>query len=276
MTDQTLPGADALPALADAGYGDAVHDASATARRWWDSEAQEYLAEHGDALGDVAFTWGPEGLTEADAGVLGDLADADVLEVGAGSAPCARWLASRGVRVVASDVSGRMLAAAADANARTGVPVPLVQADACALPFADASFDVVFTSYGVVPFVADLDALHREVRRVLRPGGRWAFSTTHPVRWAFPDDPGPAGLTATRSYFDTTPYRELDADGAVIYAEYHRTLGEHMAAVVAAGLDLVRVVEPRWQEGRTTWGGWSALRAEHLPGTLLVVTRRGA
>ncbi len=34
----------------------------------------------------------------------------------------------------------------------------------------------------------------REVARVLRPGGRWVFSVTHPVRWAFPDDPGPAGL----------------------------------------------------------------------------------
>ena len=38
-------------------------------------------------------------------------------------------------------------------------------------------------------------AVMREVARVLRPGGRWVFSVTHPMRWAFPDDPGPEGLT---------------------------------------------------------------------------------
>ncbi len=40
----------------------------------------------------------------------------------------------------------------------------------------------------------------REVRRVLRPGGRFVFSATHPIRWAFPDEPGPRGWTAPASY----------------------------------------------------------------------------
>lgn len=271
-SDEQAPAA--LPALAEAGYGPASHDGSATARRWWDAEAATYLAEHGDALGDVSFTWGPEGLTEADARALGDLAGARVLEVGAGSAPCSRWLHREGVDVVATDLSHAMLRAGVEANRRTGVDVPLVQADALALPFAAGSFDVVFTSYGVVPFVADAAALHREVARVLRPGGRWAFSTTHPVRWAFPDDPGPGGLTATRSYFDADPYRELDADGGVVYAEYHRTLEQHVADVTSAGLRITRLVEPTWQPGRETWGGWSELRARHLPGTMLLVTER--
>lgn len=263
-----------LPPLATAGYGEAAHHDAATARRWWDHQARDYLDEHGGALGEVSFTWGPEGLTEAEAGMLGDLSGARVLEVGAGSAPCARWLRRDGVEVLASDLSGAMLAAAADANRRTGVAVPLVQADALALPFAPASFDVVFTSYGVLPFVADAAAVHRQVARVLRPGGRWVFSVTHPVRWAFPDDPGPAGLTATRSYFDDEPYRELDADGAVIYAEYHRTLAQHVGDVAAAGLRITRLLEPTWQPGRATWGGWSELRARHLPGTLVVATER--
>ena len=35
------------------------------------------------------------------------------------------------------------------------------------------------------------DAALAEAARVLRPGGRWVFSVTHPIRWAFPDDPGP-------------------------------------------------------------------------------------
>src|SRR4029079_13153636 len=86
--------------------------------------------------------------------------------------------------------------------------VPMVQADACRLPLADASVDVACSAYGAVPFVADSAALMREVARVLRPGGRWVFSASHPLRWALPDDPGEAGLVVRSSYFDRTPYVE--------------------------------------------------------------------
>ena len=50
----------------------------------------------------------------------------------------------------------------------------------------------------------------REVARVLRPGGRWVFAVNHPMRWMFPDDPGPDGLIVDQSYFDRTPYVEVD------------------------------------------------------------------
>ena len=48
----------------------------------------------------------------------------------------------------------------------------------------------------------------REVFRVLRPGGRWVFSVTHPMRWVFLDDPGEDGLVGVHSYFDRRPYVE--------------------------------------------------------------------
>jgi SAM-dependent methyltransferase len=117
------------------GYRDLPDDAGA-ARAWWDANADEYLDEHRDFLGDAGFRWGPEGLTEAEAGLLGDVDGRDVLEVGAGAAHCSRWLASRGARAVATDYSAGMLAGAARLDAATGVVVPRVQADARALPFA--------------------------------------------------------------------------------------------------------------------------------------------
>lgn len=262
-----------LPALASAGY-EATAEGGDAARRWWDASAVEYLSEHGGALGDAELFWGPEGWHEAQAGMLGTTAGRRVLEIGAGAAACSRWLARQGAQVVASDVSEQMLRAAADIGATTGITVPLVVADARALPFAAATFDIVFTSYGVLPFVPDAERVHAEVHRVLRPGGRWVFSTTHPVRWAFPDDPGPGGLTATRDYEDTRAYIERDAHGEVLYAEYHRTLAQHLNQVLGAGFALERVAEPSWQPGRQTWGGWSELRARHLPGTLVVAARR--
>ena len=62
----------------------------------WDRYADEYQATHGEFLGDVGFVWGPEGLTEARARVLGDVADRDVLEVGSGAGQCSRWVRAQG------------------------------------------------------------------------------------------------------------------------------------------------------------------------------------
>ncbi|HWK91610.1 MAG TPA: class I SAM-dependent methyltransferase [Luteimicrobium sp.] len=258
------------------GYRDVPDDAGgAAARSWWDAEAPAYLAEHGTFLGDADFVWGPEGLREADARLLGDVAGSEVLEVGAGAAQCSRWLVRAGARAVATDVSHGMLAQGAALDRATGLRVPLVQADARRLPFPDASFDAVFTAFGALPFLPDAVRVHREAARVVRPGGRWVFSVTHPLRWAFPDDPTEHGLTARRSYFDRRPYVETAADGRVLYAEYHRTVGDHVRDVVAAGLVLDDVVEPEWSADNTNvWGGWGPVRGAYLPGTAVFVTHR--
>lgn len=250
-------------------------DSRAANRRWWDADADAYLAEHGDFLGDADFVWCPEGLREADAGLLGPVAGRRVLEVGCGSAPCARWLTGAGATTVAFDLSAGMLAHARVAAIRTGLTVPLVQADACQLPFADASFDLACSAFGAIPFVADSAGAQREVARVLRPTGRWVFATTHPMRWMFPDDPGPAGLTVIQSYFDRSPYVEVDADGVPAYVEHHRTLGDRVAELSAAGFVLERLLEPEWPAGFTgTWGQWSPERGELFPGTVIYVCRR--
>jgi SAM-dependent methyltransferase len=246
-------------------------------RMWWDADAADYLAEHGRDIGEADFVWGPEGLREADAHLLGEVAGARVLEVGAGSAPCARWLAAQGARPVALDLSGAMLRHAAALGVSTGVAVPLVQAGAERLPFGDGVFDVACSAFGAVPFVADPRRVMREVARVLRPGGRWVFAVNHPMRWMFSDDPGPDGLTVTQSYFDRTPYVEVDESGGATYVEHHRTLGDRVRDVVAAGLVLDDVVEPEWPEGReTVWGQWSPLRGALFPGTAIFVCHRPA
>jgi SAM-dependent methyltransferase len=185
---------------------------------------------------------------------------------------CSRWLAGQGARPVAFDLSAGMLRHAREGARRTKIDVPLVQADAEHLPFADAAFDLAFTSFGAVPFVADSARVMREVARVLKPRSRWVFATTHPTRWAFPDDPGPAGLTATMSYFDRTPYVETDDRGTPTYVEHHRTLGDRVREIAAAGFRLVDLVEPEWPAGHTQeWGQWSPLRGALLPGTAIYV-----
>lgn len=254
-------------------------DAEASARasrRWWDSEAGDYHAEHGDFLGADSgggeFVWCPEGLHEGDWHLLGDVTGRRVLEFGAGSAPCSRWLAGRGAHPVALDLSAGMLRVGREAMLAgdEASRVPLVQGDARRLPFADGSFDIAFSAFGALPFVADTAAVMSECARVLRPGGRLVFSVNHPMRWIFRDDPGPAGLEAVFSYFDRTPYAEHSPDGGLEYVEHHRTVGDRIRELVGSGFVIDDLVEPEWPEWlKREWGQWSPLRGSVFPGSAI-------
>ncbi len=239
-------------------------------RRDWDAYADEYQATHGAFLRDIGFVWGPEGTDEAAVHVLGDVAGADVLELGCGAAQCARWLASRGARSVGLDLAHRQLQHSRRIDAEHGTHVPLVEATATALPFAEDSFDVVFCAFGALQFVEDGPRLLAEVARVTRPGGRFAFSVTHPIRWAMPDDPGEDGLRVTQSYWDRTPYVEQDEAGDPTYVEHHRTMGDWVRLLAGAGFALTDLVEPEWPEGHDRiWGGWGPVRGALIPGTAI-------
>lgn len=242
-------------------------------KAWWDAEADQYQQEFADQLGHTRFVWGPEGLTEDQARLLGDVTGRTVLEVGAGAAQCSRWLATQGAQAIALDISMSQLRHAQSLDAAAGCTTPALQAHAGAIPLATHSVDIAFASYGALQFVADPETIFAEVARVLRPAGRWVFSVTHPVRWAFPDDPTAAGLTATRNYFDTTPYTEHNDAGDLIYSEHHHTLGDWIRYLTQANLRLLDLVEPEWTNpNQPTWGGWSMLRGQHIPGTAIFVT----
>ncbi len=237
-------------------------------RRDWDAYADEYQATHGPFLQDVGFVWSPEGYDEGSAHVLGDVDGLDVLEVGCGAAQCARWLTTHGARTVGLDLSSRQLQHARRIDDATGVRVPVVCGTATELPFRDDAFDVAFSAFGALQFVHDAGRAVAEVARVLRRPGRFAFSVTHPVRWAMPDDPTTRGLTVTSSYFDRTPYVELDDAGGVSYVEHHRTLGDWVRLLARSGFRLVDLVEPEWPAGHErVWGGWGPERGRLLPGT---------
>ncbi|MCT9930056.1 methyltransferase domain-containing protein [Planotetraspora sp. A-T 1434] len=243
-------------------------------RGWWDGAADEYQAEHGEFLRDDGFVWCPEGLDEADARLLGEVKGKRVLEVGCGAGQCGRWLTGQGATVVAFDLSYRQLQHSRRIDLSSERRLPVVQADAEVLPFRDASFDLACSAFGALPFVADAGAVLAEVRRVLRPGGRFVFSVSHPIRWAFPDDPGPRGLTADRSYFDRSPYVELSG-GVPSYVEHHRTMADWVGSIVFSGLLLDGLMEPEWPEGHNgVWGGWSPLRGRLIPGTAIFQCRR--
>lgn len=102
-----------------------------------------------------------------------------VLDVGCGTGVVAITAARRGARVSGLDLSPVLLADARQNAELIGAQIDFTEGDAEALPYADASFDVVLSQFGHM-FAPRPEVAVAEMLRVLQPGGRIAFSTWPP------------------------------------------------------------------------------------------------
>lgn len=241
-------------------------------RRRWDATAEEFQA---DIDLPVAVNWDGFGdVTEADLGILGDVEDKRVLELGCGGGQCSVALAERGADVVGVDFSRSQLAFARELAADRGVDVEFLLADVTDLGmFPDGAFDVAFNAF-VYQWVGDLAGALAEARRVLVPGGQFAFALDHPL-FRVADSETHA---IEDSYFETGrrvyPDEGQDADLIV----HHRTVSEVVNAVLDGGFELESLHEPGSADPddyrHDPWGLHSPELRAKLPFSLVVDARK--
>jgi SAM-dependent methyltransferase len=163
-----------------------------------------------------------------------------LLDLGCGNGAYAAEFATRApaASVTGADLSPEMLRAA---RGRAGGRVALVRADAGALPFRAASFDLVFMSH-VLLLVADVERCVTEVARSLVPGGVLVATVgSHGWRDVLPQFLGAADLQALEGLFAASRLRAAENDES-----------QAAAACVRAGL------RPEWR--RTSFAvGWPAV-----------------
>lgn len=105
-----------------------------------------------------------------------DFAEKDAIDVGCGGGFMSEAVTRKGARVTGVDIAPGALTAARDHAHESGLDIRYVQAPAHALPFESGSFDVAICT-DVLVHLPDPSAAVAEIGRVLKPGGRFFFST---------------------------------------------------------------------------------------------------
>ncbi|HET9983404.1 MAG TPA: methyltransferase domain-containing protein [Longimicrobiales bacterium] len=222
---------------------------AASVRAAWDRAADAYA--HGQESGRDYYRY--EFLGPAQVAACGVVEGLDVLDVGCGSGYFAREMARRGARVVALDISPRMIEHARrdEAGAPLGIEYHIGDAAGIADRFPAASFDLA-TSCLALQDMPDPAGALRAVRLVLRPSGRFVASITHPCtdtvfrRWER-DEAGRKRWLCIDRYFERGPLEYAWHGWAYDFTTpaVHATLEDWFGWIIAAGFRVRALREPR-------------------------------
>jgi SAM-dependent methyltransferase len=218
-------------------------------RESWERAADSWA--HGQASGRDFYRY--EFFGPAHVALCGDVRGLRVLDVGCGNGYLSRELARRGADVLGIDIAPRMVAHAVRQESDAPLGIAYRVLDAAALPSdlgADA-FDMA-TSCLALQDMPDVPRVLGGVRALLRPGGRFVASITHPCtdtplrEWERDADGGKRWLCIDR-YFDRGALQfEWSGWGEDFTTEaLHVPLEEWMRWILEAGFVLRGLREPR-------------------------------
>jgi len=153
----------------------------------WDSRVDAHLAS--DFYDLASFLDGKSSLNEIESDLLGDIRTKSILHLQCHFGQDTLSLQRLGAHCVGVDLSGKAIDTAKSLNDQLGLDARFVACDVFDSPnHIDEKFDMVFTSYGTIGWLPDLNPWAEVIHHFLKPGGRLIFVEFHPVVWMFDDD----------------------------------------------------------------------------------------
>jgi len=213
-------------------------------RELWDAWTD--LHENSDEYDIGRFKAGECRLHSIELEELGDLSGKTLLHLQCHFGLDTLSWARRGAIVTGVDFSEHAIALAKRVSAETGLPGRFIcSAIGDLTNHLDEKFDVVLTTYGVLPWLPDLKRWGEVVARFLKPGGTFFIAEFHPFAQVFDDTPGLEEPRVHYPYFAPREpirfvgqgsYAAPDADYRSVSHEWFHPLSEIFTALLVAGL----------------------------------------
>jgi SAM-dependent methyltransferase len=238
-------------------------------RKLWDNwTAQHEQSPFYDLAG---FRAGKDRLRSIELQELGDVAGKSLLHLQCHFGLDTLAWARRGATVTGVDFSEQSIALARSLSQELNIPARFCCSDIEHLPdVLSGEFDIVFTSYGVLPWLRELRRWGEVIAHFLKPGGIFYIVEDHPFMRIFTADAETEVKVANPYFFAEAPNR-LESDGsyaapgtgqAETFYIWDHSLGDVINALIAAGLRLeflhefpyaARAKFPSMQKGDDNW-----------------------
>ncbi len=190
-----------------------------------------------------SFIEGQSSLHETELSLLGDIKGKKILHLQCHFGQDSLSLARMGAKVTGVDLSDKAITKARELNDTLGLDAQFICSDVYELPQQlEEQFDIVFTSYGVIGWLPDLQRWGRIIDTFLKPGGQLLLVEFHPAVWMFDTD-----FTRIQySYFNTETiveqstgtYTDRNADIHYEEVSWNHSLDEVFAGLLHNGLSI--------------------------------------
>ena len=210
-------------------------------RKSWNSVVDTHLLSE---LYDMkSFLNGRNSLSGIEKDLLGDITGKSVLHLQCHFGQDSISMARMGADVIGVDLSDQAITKAKELTVSTKTSAEYICSDIYDLQkHLERKFDIVFTSFGTIAWLPDLDKWAKIIASFLKPTGKFIFAEFHPVIWMYDDDfnaitynylnSGPIVETETGSYADRKSTQKQE------YVTWNHGIGEVINSLVTNGLSL--------------------------------------
>ena len=171
----------------------------------WNKKTDFHIAS--EFYDNEKFIQGQSSLNDVEINLLGDINGKSVLHLQCHFGQDTISLTRLGAKATGVDLSDKAIGRAKELALKTESDTQFVCCDLYSLPdHLDGQFDIVYTSYGTIGWLPDMNKWASIIAHFLKPGGRFIFVEFHPVVWMFDDD----FYHVKYSYFNVEPIIEME------------------------------------------------------------------
>ena len=210
-------------------------------RQSWNNRTETHLKSEFYDLDN--FVKGKTSLNSIELGLLGDVKGKTILHLQCHFGQDTISLSRLGAEVTGIDLSDKAIQSAQQIAKDTHSNANFICCDIYDLPnHLDKQFDIVFTSYGTIGWLPDLDKWANIVSHYLKPNGQFVFVEFHPVVWMFDDNFEKIGYNYFNSgaivESESGTYADKTAEISQENVMWNHGLSEVMNSLINNGLEI--------------------------------------